>query len=329
MNCPANLETPASDALIVVGLSLPVLTLSAWLLAQRHALRHLHIVGSAQGLSALKALTQHAGLPPCEALFWHGDDVDGQDGELSQRQFRQILARILCAGERAAPMQLVLGGGVNWMIALAAQAAAFTLREARGDGLWALKTAPRLENHPHFLKPGDTPLVLDAESGILPPPANGSALHKIALIDGACFQSAPAGDTLSFDDECLRFMGATLPLPPLQLAFYRWLLQHTKLNCRRPQLASCEACYACALPAKHLSSLNEDFHAFYLGTSAKPGYVKPLEALDFPQRVAETVSKINARLRKHGNVALHRQLKVNHTEGGYLPGVDKNYLKGE
>lgn len=327
MNPPAT-EKPASDALLVVGLSFPVLPLAAWRLAERYDLQNLHVLGSAQGLAGLKALAGHAGLPPGARVFWHGEEVDGTDGALSQIQFRRILARILCAEARALPMQVVLGGGVNWMIALAAQAAAFTLREASGDGLWTLKTAPCLENHPHYLKPGDTPLLLDPEKGLAPLPENAGGLQKIELIDSAGFAAPPPRASLDFDDQGLYFMGATLRLPPLQLAFYRWLLRQTKLACRRPQLASCEACYACALPAKHLSGLSEDFHAYYLRASTKPGYVKAVEALDFPQRAAETISKINARLRKLDNLALYRQLKVGHNEGGYLPGVDKHYLKG-
>lgn len=318
-----------SDAFVIAGLSLPVVSLSAWLLHEKFHLRHLHIIATTQGLAALRQTASHAGLPPYERIFWHGEEIDGNDGTLSMTHFQRLLMRELASRKDGMPAQLVLGGGVNWMVSLASQIATRTLSEERGDGLWVIKTEPAFENHPHYLKPDDRAVTLDSQHGITHSPAPASKLQRVPLLRATADVAQPrAPECLEFDGEALRFLGQPVKLPPLQIALYRWLLTQTKLACRRPQLASCEACYACALPAKHTSVLAEDFRRFYLAASAKPGYAKDMDAIDFPRRLTETVSKINANLRKQTNLALFRQLRINHTEGGYLPGVDKNYLKG-
>lgn len=331
MNAPAQQKLP-SDAILVVGLSLPVLTLASWLLHDKFAIRRLHVVSTTQALTALRKLAESAGLPPCEAVYWHGEEVDGTDGMLSQGHFHRILSRIFSGASRDLSLQLVLGGGVNWMVSIASQLAAHALSETRGDGLWLLKTPPQFENHPHYLKPDNHAAVLDPRLGLNSGPSQQSFLQKVILLDPSAF-SGPAwrfdADLLAFGDGSMKFMEQSVRLPPLQLAFYRWLLRRTKMACSRPQLANCEGCYACALPAKHLPSLAEDFLVFYQNVSAKPGYIKGVGDIEFSQRVSEYISKINANIRKQTNLALYRQLRITHNEGGYLPAVDKNRLRPE
>jgi hypothetical protein len=318
---------PETDAVIVAGLSPPVLPLACWLLHESFALRHLHVIGTTQGIDALRETVSKIDLPPHQSLSWHGREVDGTDGDFSQEHYCQLLAKIIVPSDRTGiPLQLVLGGGVNWMIGIASQLAVLRLSEAAGDGLWTVKTLPDFENHPHYLKPGDPARIFSRKIGFATASEQTCRLQRVLLLSSGAAPAQPADKFLDIAPDGL---GKPVALPPLQLAFYHWLLRQTKLVCRRPQLPSCEACYACALPAKHLPALADDFREFYLRTSPKPGYVRPVDALDFPQRVSEYVSKINANIRRLGNLALFRQLRISHGEGGYLPGVDKNHLKGE
>lgn len=323
-------DTPSSvtaDVIILAGLSSPVMSHAAWLANDKFRLRHLHVVSTTQGLTALRMLAGKTGLPPCEGIFWHGEEVDGTDGAASQAQFHKIVSSLAQGRRDGITLQMILGGGVNWMISIASQIAALALREGTGDGLWILKTAPHFENHPHYLRPGDKAAAFDPDQGLVEGSGNESRLQRVLLIHaGNCLASTQT-ELVEFDETAIRFLGQSVTLPPLQMAFYRWLLMKTKQACRRPQLSNCEACYACALPAKNLAMLAEEFFAYYLKNSAKPGYIKHATGLDFPQRASEAISKINTHIRKKVNLASYRQLKINHTEGGYLPGVDKNRLR--
>ncbi|MDP2783976.1 MAG: hypothetical protein Q8O38_05200 [Sulfurimicrobium sp.] len=323
-----NIPSLPADAVVIVGLSPPVMSLAAWLIHEKFPIRHLHVVSSTQGLLALKEFAERTGLPACEQVFWHGEEVDGTDGEPSQIQFQRIVGGLLDNRALNIPLHMVLGGGVNWMISIASQLAAFSLRESAGDGLWVLKTAPAFEHHPGYSKPGAQARVFGPDARLIEGPSHESYLQRVLLVGATRSGATQNLESVAFNDHAILFMGQSVRLPPLQLAFYRWLLSQTKFACCRPQLGNCDSCYACALPAKHLSVLSDDFRAFYARSSHKPGYVKSIDALDFPQRVAEYVSKINTNIRRQANLALYRQLKIGHGEGGYLPGVDKNYLKG-
>ena len=312
---------PPSDVIVIAGLSSPVLPLSAWLVARTVAPRYLHVCASVQALPALKATAAHAGLPPLEALHWHGGDMDACDPDVAQRHFHDMLAHLL-ARPRRYPVQLVIAGGTNWMVSLASQLAALHLNPAAGDALWGLQTDPRFENHPHYLRPDGEVAVIDRTHGVV----TGRGVSRLLplLLAG---RLPPAGDgALYFDDTGLVFRGVRADLPPLQLSFYRWLLAQTKLACTQPARPDCEGCSACAAAPKALVARAVDFQAYYERFSAKPGCVRPAQPAEFMQRAAETVSKLNAGLRRQLNDGLYAQLRVRHEREGYLPGVDKRDL---
>ncbi|MBF0137636.1 MAG: hypothetical protein H7833_07880 [Magnetococcus sp. DMHC-1] len=316
---------------IIAGMAAPVVTLSAWLMAEQFVLRQVAIHSTCQGIGILRSTVEHAGLPPHARLVWHGDAVDGNDGELSQQQFCQALEEALGAEREGIAVQVILGGGVNWMISLASQIAALYLDAHRGDGLWVLRTEPRFEHHPHFLKPDAPAMIFDPQSGIIKQAdAKVSRLQRLLLLpkkSGRSQRSAP--ERVQLESGHITFLGRSIALSPLLLSLYKWLLAKTKYHCRRQQLDSCTGCVACALPGKEMAGLCDDFFLFYQNATHKPGYVRTMESAEFQRRVPEYISKINARIKQQGNEALHRQLRIDNTSGGYLPAVDKSFLGRE
>ncbi|MBF0152734.1 MAG: hypothetical protein HQL64_03215 [Magnetococcales bacterium] len=318
-----------SDICIIAGMAAPVVTLTTWLMADLFSLRTITILSTIQGIGILQAATGYTGLPPHVRLVWRGDTVDGNDGALSQRQFCQILEATFTTERDDIPMQMVLGGGVNWMISLASQYAAMYLEEERGDGLWVLRTDPRFEHHPHFLKPDDPARTWDHTTASLHQADGASRLQRVLLPGKGISHAQPAREQLRCTPDGIHFLGRSIRLTPLLFLLYKWILSQTKERCQRPQLPGCSGCFACALPAKQMAALCKEFSTYYQNHTTKPGYARDMNPVDFLERIPEYISKINAIIKKQGNAALLRNLRINNTAGGYLPAVDKHYLGRE
>ncbi|MBF0177539.1 MAG: hypothetical protein HQL63_11940 [Magnetococcales bacterium] len=334
MNSSSDLSTreenhPASDLYIIAGMAAPVVTLTAWLMSEKFRLRRITIFSTIQGINILRTTVEHAGFPPHIRPVWRGNTVDGNDGEHAQKQFCHVLDEAFSDERGETALQVVLGGGVNWMISLASQYAAMYLEEARGDGLWVLRTDPRFEHHPHFLKPDDPARAWDHATASLHQADGASRMQRVLLPGKGIPRTPGAREQLRCTPDGIHFLGRLIRLRPLQHQLYKWILMQTKERCQRPQLPACSGCFACAMPAKQMAALCKAFFTFYQTNTSKPGYVRTMEPAEFLERIPEYISKINSEIKKQGNAVLLHQLRINNTDGGYLPAVEKHYLGRE
>lgn len=326
---PPKRHTQKSHAIIVLGLSPPVLTLTLWLLAERYNLQQVHLFSTVQGLRRLRTAVNRVGLPACNKLFWHGDDVDGTDGLFSQQHFHHLMTTAFtsCTAEDTWPIQIVLGGGVNWMVSIASQMAHHHQRAASENGLWVLKTDPRFEHHPHFLRPEDTASVLDTNDAYVSSTFSSASLQPVFLVPRHPVEQIPHTH-LVFEvlPRGIRYLDRHVLLTPLQTTLYDWLLDLTKRHCKAPQLSACEQCVLCAISAKELAARCHEFYERYRKRGGRLVRGHPMGPADFYERIPEYVSKINATLKKQCNAAIYALLTIQHTVHGYLPVVDKTHL---
>lgn len=313
-----------TKGVIIAGNTPQVLTLAASLLLEQFQIKEWVIVSSAQALPNLRAsLSSTNVLRDAVSVAWKGEDVDGHDAQTSPTRFAGHVTTALRTHQNETAIQMVLAGGTNWMIGIASQLSTQMLDVERGDGLWVVVTQREFEHHPHYAQPGDEAIIYTNQG-----PRTGPDVPA-KLVPLPIFRPGQTQDSaihLEIVDDGLAYGGVTIRLPPLLLAVYSWLLDQTKRRCQRPQLPDCRGCFACALPPKHLPQLAQEFFQFYRQNSTKPGYLREVAEIDFSQRFMEYVSKSNANIRKQTNTAIYGQLRIHHSEGGYLPNIDKSNL---